>query len=201
MRLCQNLKKVSRKNILIEILPYIAFPVLVAVIMAWYNNVRFGNPLEFGHNYLPEFTRDPSKPQLSIQYVIPNLKNLIRLPYINNGRLEFVRFNGFAFWMVNPIYVSMPVALMVRAFRKKLDRTDALLVITITLELFALLTHKTLGGWQFGARYLCDPIPLMFFVQIRRRDKLSNWEKTIAVFAIIFNLYGSIVFRMMSIKT
>ena len=200
IRLCQNLKKASRKNLLIRMMPYIAFPLLVAITMAWYNNARFGNPLEFGHNYLPEFTRDPSKPQLSLQYVIPNLKNLIRLPYMNNGRLEFVRFNGFAFWMVNPIYISMPIALMVRAYRKELDCTDALLIIMITLELFALLTHKTLGGWQFGARYLCDPIPLMFFVQIRRRDRLSNWEKAIAAFAIIFNLYGSIVFRMMNIK-
>ena len=200
IRLYRNLRNKGTKKILLKMLPYLIFPVVVAAGLAWYNYARFGNPLEFGHNYLPEFTRDPEKPQMSLQYVLHNVQNLFRLPYMNDGRLEFVRFDGFAFWLVNPIYVSMPVAMIVRAIHKKLDCTDLILGIAFALECFALLMHKTMGGWQFGARYLCDPIPLMFYVQIRRRNQMTGWEKIIAVIAIAFNLYGSIVFRMMNIQ-
>ena len=37
--------------------------------MMGYNLARFGNPLEFGHNYLPEFTR-AADGQFSFAYQI-----------------------------------------------------------------------------------------------------------------------------------
>ena len=195
----KRLRAGSAAATLKRMLPYIAFPALVALALGAYNLARFGNPLEFGHNYLPEFTRDPEQPQLALKYIPHNLKNLLRLPYMNEGRLEFVRFDGFAFWLCNPIYVSMPIALLMRAARKRLDAEDALLALAFAAEIFLLLMHKTFGGWQFGARYLCDLIPMMLLVQLRRREgqTLRAWEKAIAIFAIAFNLYGTIVFRMM----
>src|SRR5699024_8149717 len=40
-----------------KLLPALLPAALAAACMMGYNLARFGNPLEFGHNYLPEFTR------------------------------------------------------------------------------------------------------------------------------------------------
>ena len=182
---------------LMRMIPYVIFPAMVALALGAYNYARFGNPLEFGHNYLPEFTRDPNQPQLGLKYIAHNVQNLLRMPWMNEGRLEFVRFDGFAFWMCNPIYVSLPVALLLRGAHRRLDATDAILCVSFAAEIFLLLMHKTFGGWQFGARYLCDLIPMMLLVELRGRRRTAPWEAAIGLFAIAFNLYGTVVFHMM----
>lgn len=181
---------------LAAMLPYLVAPALVALALGWYNWARFGNPLEFGHNYLPEFTRDPEQPQMGLQYVAGNIRNLLRLPYFVNGRLEFERFNGFAFYLANPIYVTAIAAMAVKAARRRWDAQDSLLAAAFALELFLTLMHKTLGGWQFGARYLCDLVPMLLLIQLRGRDRLTAWEGAIGAFAIAFNVYGTVVFHM-----
>ena len=181
---------------LVRMVPYLIAPALVALALGWYNFARFGNPLEFGHNYLPEFTRDPDQPQFGLQYVASNAANLLRLPWFEGNRLLFPRFNGFAFYMVNPIYVTAAVAGIVKATRRRWDMTDALLALAVVLEIFMLLLHKTLGGWQFGARYLCDPIPMMLLFELRGRERRTPWETALGTFAIAFNLYGAIVFHL-----
>ena len=44
------------KDFLKPLLPGIVLGLGVAAVYGWYNFIRFGNPLEFGHNYLPEFS-------------------------------------------------------------------------------------------------------------------------------------------------
>ena len=184
---------------LVDMLPYVIAPALVALALGWYNYARFGNPLEFGHNYLPEFTRDPETPQLGLKYIAHNIENLLRLPSFENGRMEFPRFSGFAFWMVNPIYVTCAVAAVIKAVRRRWDAQDTLLIAGMALELFLLLMHKSLGGWQFGARYLCDLIPMMLLFELRGSDRLEPWEAACGIFAIAFNLYGTVVFHMIDL--
>lgn len=43
------------------------------------NFARFGNITEFGHNYLPEFTRSELG-QFNIGYMAENLKNMFSVP-------------------------------------------------------------------------------------------------------------------------
>ena len=189
----------STAGALCAMLPYLIAPLLVALALGWYNWARFGNPLEFGHNFLPEFTRDPEQPQMGFKYVAGNLRNLFRLPTFVNGRLEFERFNGFAFYLANPIYVSAAAAMIQKAIRRRWDALDSLLLAGFVLELFMTLMHKTLGGWQFGARYLCDLIPMLLLIELRGRDRLATWEKLIGIFAIAFNLYGTVVFHLIDL--
>lgn len=189
-------KALSPAKTLLKMLPYLIAPALVAVALDWYNWARFGNPLEFGHNYLPEFTRDPELPQMGLKYVGGNILNLLRLPYFNDGRLEFERFNGFAFWLANPIYVTAGIAMVVKAVRRRWDLLDTLLLAGFAAELFLTLMHKTLGGWQFGARYLADLVPMLLLIELRGRDRVTAWERAIGLFAIAFNLYGTAVFHL-----
>lgn len=200
--LYQNLtrqKKTSAGQTLLRMIPHLIAPALVAAALGWYNWARFGNPLEFGHNYLPEFTRDPNQPQLGLQYISGNVKNLLRLPHFKDNRLEFPMFNGFAFYLANPIYASCAVCLVSKLVCRRWDAGDTLLCLGFALEIFLLLIHKTFGGWQFGARYLCDLIPMMMLFELRGRKRRASWETCIGIFAIAFNLYGAIAFHLMDV--
>ena len=144
-------------------------------------------------------TRDPELPQMGLKYVGDNFRNLLRLPRFVDGRLEFERFNGFAFYLANPIYVTAAIAMIVKAVRRRWDAADTLLLAAFAVELFLTLTHKTLGGWQFGARYLCDLVPMLLLIELRGRERLAPWEVAIGIFAIAFNLYGTAVFHMINL--
>ena len=197
--LYQNLNRRSPAPLfrtLIRMIPYLIFPALVALALGWYNWARFGNPIEFGHNYLPEFTRDPDQPQMGAQYILNNLRNLLRLPYFEENRLAFPMFDGFAFYLANPIYATAFVALIIKLLRRRFDWGDGLLCAGFMVEILMLLCHKTFGGWQFGARYLCDLIPMLMLFQLRGRAKRAHWETAVGLFAIAFNIYGAILFHL-----
>lgn len=185
---------------LLSMIPYLIVPALIALALGWYNYARFGSPIEFGHNYLPEHTRDPNEPMMGFKYIWKNIVNLLRLPEFNENRLEFtnVQFSGFAFYLANPIYVTLIITIVLKTVRRKWDIADLLLIAGIVVHLTLLLMHKTLGGWQFGARYLCDVIPMLLFFCVRWRRHTSGWEYPIMIFAIAFNIYGAACFHLVS---
>lgn len=194
----QKRRETSFVKALVRMIPYLIFPALVAAALFTYNYVRFGSFVEFGHNYLPEHTEDPNAPQLALKYVWKNIVNLMRMPWWEDGSLSFPIFNGFGLWLVNPIYVTFFITAAVKLFRRKWDLTDTVLVMCLTLNVFMSLCHKTLGGWHFGARYLCDPIPMMLLFQLRGREKCAWYEKLAGSVGIAFNIYGTILFYVMS---
>lgn len=75
------------------------------------NFLRFGNPLEFGHNYLPEFTRS-AQGQFSLSYLGENLPKLFRLPCWEEGKLIFPQFDGSNLFLVYPIFLLYLFALL-----------------------------------------------------------------------------------------
>ena len=192
-------KKVSVKGAagksLARVIPYLIAPALVAVLLGWYNWYRFGNPLEFGHNYLPEFTRDPETPQFALKYIAGNIQNLLRLPHFEDGKLTFDKFNGCAFWLLNPLFVSGLFAGIRKLIRRELDIADGLTVIALIAEGLLLCMHKTLGGYQFGARYLCDLLPAVLLFSLRGKGKRDPaWEVPVCAFACAVNVYGAVWF-------
>jgi len=196
----QRRRQTSLPKALLRMIPYLIFPAMVAAALFTYNYARFGSFIEFGHNYLPEHTADPNAPQLALKFVWKNIVNLMRMPWWEDGKLVFPRFNGFGLWLVNPIYVTFIVSAAIKAFRRKWDPTDTMLVMCTALNVFLSLTHKTLGGWHFGARYLCDPIPMMLLFQLRGREKCCWWERLCGCVGIAFNIYGTIMFYILSKK-
>lgn len=150
-------------------------PILIGIIYATLNIMRFGNPLEFGLNYLPEFTRSHSA-VFSLAYVKSNLHNLFRLPEIAvNGRLLFPQFNGMAFWLASPIFVSSMIYLISSMIRHKAK--DSLfplgIFVLVSFNIFLLLLHKTMGGWHFGNRYTVDVLPFIFLIIMITGQKRS----------------------------
>lgn len=188
------------KQAITGMIPYLIAPALIALAMGWYNFARFGNPLEFGHNYLPEHTRNPEEPQFSARYISHNFMNLWRMPKFEGSRLSFgdVAFGGFALWLANPIYVALPIAIAAKLARRRWHMADTLTLGGMALEFVMLLMHKTMGGWQFGARYFCDLIPVMLLFIVGWRHKTMKWEYPIMIFAVAFNIYGAACFHLVS---
>jgi hypothetical protein len=174
---------------------YLCVPaVLVGLGYGFYNLVRFGSFFEFGHTYLPEFQQYGS--QFSLSYFPENLKNVFRLPWIEEGRLDFPRFDGFAFYLVNPMFL-LALGAAVKGLCKKRFRTlDILLALCLVLHFSLLLLHRTFGGWQFGARYLIDLCPALFYLSLRHPLKSRLLAGTVMVWGVLFNLYGGLLFSL-----
>jgi len=86
-----------------RLLPGLALGLAVAAAYGAYNYVRFGNPFEFGHNYLPEFLR-AEHGQLSFHYLWDNLKAfLFGSPFsLTENGISLNRF-GFSLFISCPI--------------------------------------------------------------------------------------------------
>lgn len=183
-----------------KLLPPLLPAVLAAACMMGYNLARFGNPLEFGRSYLPEFVRSPEG-QFSLTYLLQNLTNLLR-PITLDGdlQLHFAIFNGFFFLAANPLFllcllrgISVTVRRDTRNPALPLPTRGWVLALGGGITVLLLCLHRTLGGWQFGTRYLIDLFPwviLWFLARPRWQPQAGAW--TLCGAAILFNLYGAL---------
>lgn len=172
-------------------------PLVVAMGYMTLNYMRFDNPLEFGHNYLPEFL-EASKGQFDLSYIASNVKSLFLLPTVaENGALQFPIFNGMSIFMISPIFVSYIIYLVYALLkpRIKIKSIQPLIIILVILHFLLLTAHKTMGGWQFGNRYTCDALPYLFYgliLLIPKNDKLEKYNYPLFFFGLTLNLVGTI---------
>ena len=166
-------------------------------LLMWYNFIRFGNPLEFGHNYLPEFL-EAENGQFHLSYLWPNLLNILRPVGLNaDGSLSYPLFNGFLFFLVNPLFLVWFVQLVRDLRRRRMTLPMVACFAGFLLNLLCLCLHKTFGGYQFGARYTLDMLPYALFCLILAgRQAPARWEKFLCAFGLLFNAYGTVVMRL-----
>lgn len=185
------IRKNSDKKIY-QLWPYLIAPALVACALMTYNFVRFKNPFEFGHNYLPEFVRS-EEGQFSFSYLIPNFIQSIKLPFNFTPAFELNinKFTANLFYIFNPIIaVFFYYNLKNCIFRREL--TDYLFPLAVLIFIAATCMHKTLGGAQFGARYYLDMIPYlaMYLATQKINKKFSLAQLEICLFSLGLNIYG-----------
>lgn len=165
------------------------------------NQLRFENPFEFGHNYLPEFTQ-AAKGQFSLSYVPQNFQNLFRFSdSAASGPWQFPKFDGMNLFLVTPLFALLPVFAAAAFFRKQ-ERGSILFFglccLLICVHLFCILLHKTMGGYHFGNRYLLDTVPLVFYLTAAaaaamRRDSLFYAAVQLALLlGLAVNFYGTL---------
>lgn len=167
----------------------------VAAALLWYNYVRFDDPLEFGHNYLPEFM-ESELGQFNSSYVLENIVRILRPVLIKSDlSLEYSYFDGFMFFIANPLFLPF-FASVVRNIRlRSVAAVRVCILEAMVIMLFCLCMHKTFGGWQFGARYTCDLLPLALCYMCLSgggEKHLRAWERAAAVFGVAFNIYGAL---------
>jgi hypothetical protein len=156
--------------------------------LAWYNWLRFGNPLEFGHNHLT-WARDLPGGIFSLGYLRRNLYHVwLRLPDWSHSQppLDFDPW-GTAFWLNNGIFLFALWGLA-RVRFEPLVRAAALAGLLTIWPL--LLLHETNGWRQFGYRFLIDLLPLAFVVFLFAYRRFSPLMLAVSSFSFAVNLYG-----------
>ncbi|MBE7091677.1 MAG: hypothetical protein E7365_00645 [Clostridiales bacterium] len=195
----KNISNSSEKNIKEKIIyfkffiPYLIAPALVAFSLMFYNVIRFDNPFEFGHNYLPEFT-SVEEGQFNLSYLIPNLKQAFKLPFEFEPefKLNINKFSANIFYIFNPI-IAVFFYYNIKAIIKNLKTYDLMWLFAVITFIFATCMHRTLGGFQFGARYFIDLIPyLALYIMGKNINKWGIIVLTfICIFAVSLNIYGA----------
>ena len=180
------------KTVLKKLLPGIALGLCVACGLGVYNFLRFHDPLEFGHNYLPEFSFQGGV-QFSLSHVAKNLKTFLwGLPFEQGENGLTLRSFGFSFLIACPAITLTVLAFLRDLSRKKISPEKCATVFCMLLHLFFLLFHRTFGGYQFGARYAADVIPYAFFYLLLSKEEKARTVFQTAVYALIllFTCYG-----------
>lgn len=187
----------SFKESVKKLLPGILLGLLVAASYAVYNAVRFRNPLEFGHNHLPEFSFQGGQ-QFSLSHIQKNLNTFFfALPFeLVEGRLAFRQF-GFSLFLSNPLLLLLLIWVILDLFSRRITPSQLAITFCFVIHLFCLLMHRTFGGFQYGARYAVDLIPyavLYFLTQKRRRLLPPEW--VLLGLGLALSLWGSLVITL-----
>lgn len=141
------------------------------------NVLRFDNPFEFGHNYLPEFLR-AEQGQFSLSYLLENIHRLFELPVFDpiTKKLVFQGFNGTNIFIVFPILFVFLFILIERICsdvkHKSVCEIPGSVSIGLAVNLsiihvLLLCAHRTMGGAHFGNRYIIDTLPAIYWVLIK----------------------------------
>ena len=164
----------------------------VAACYAVFNYARFGNIFEFGHNYLPEFTR-AQYGQFSLRYIASNWRTLFFGPPVSRVNGEFVLNQfGFSMFLSCPILLCNLVWAIDDLIHRRFGREKLVILAMGALNVLLLLMHRTLGGYQFGMRYALELVPLCFAYLLvsPNRRRLAGWEAAIMTLGLIFNFAG-----------
>ena len=175
---------------------WLILPALIGGSYAALNWARFGHPLEFGHNYLPEFQR-AEQGQFSLTYAWEHLLQWLRpLPLTDEGRLDIPVSDGMPVWLTTPLLFSAGAEWV--AARRRRERASGamawLLPLVTAAYLFIILCHRTLGGWQFGNRYVVDVLPMLYLALLAERPergRLDGLHLSLAVFGCVMHAVGT----------
>lgn len=189
--LCSR-ERVSLTDTARRLLPGVGAGLLVAAAIGGYNYVRFGNPLEFGHNYLPEFSTQGGI-QFSINHVLNHLKTFLwSLPlYQAEDGLKFRTF-GYSMLLACPILLLMLIWAVIDLIKRRMTREKTVVLFTFFLHAFFLLWHRTFGGYQLGARYAVDLIPYAcFYLLLSPERKKPAWAELLFLAgSLVFTIWG-----------
>lgn len=111
--------------------------------------------------------------------------------------LIYDTYDCMAVWLINPIIVSFMVTWLYALTRKRKACGLNLIIVpaTICVHLMIVCCHKTMGGYQFGNRYIVDMLPYVFYGLITYKQGVgkAEWLNN-PLFALGFsiNLIGTV---------
>lgn len=182
------------KAVVRALLPGVCLGLCVAAGLGLYNYLRFGNPLEFGHNYLPEFSTQGGV-QFSLDHVARNARTfLLGLPFTyGEGEWNVTKW-GFSMLLACPTLTLMLCWAAVDLFRGGMRLEKGIVLLTCLAHGFLLLLHRTFGGFQLGARYAVDLVPYTFFYLLLTPEKKrpNAVEYVFLTAVLLFMAWGSV---------
>ena len=190
---CQK-KGQSVRQALLRLLPGLLLGFAVAFAYGWYNYIRFDDPFEFGHNYLPEFSWQGGV-QFSLSSVPHNIQNFVlRMPWVETVDGWELQIFGFCFLIASPVFALMLIWIVVDVVKRRFTWIKGIILFCFMAQLFLLLLHRTFGGYQFGARYTCDLLPYAaaYLALKGHARRMHIGEAAILAASFAFAVYGFI---------
>lgn len=162
---------------------------LVAMAM---NQARFERPTEFGHRFLMIYWRGRIERWglFSYHYLSKNLAVfLASLPWLTAREPHvIVSRHGLALWFTTP-------ALLLALYPKQLTTLSRGLYLGAFLVCLMNLLYQNSGWIQFGYRFACDYLAVVFvLIALSGRKIAGVGFVTAMLFAIVVNTFGAITF-------
>ena len=161
----------------------------VLLLAAWYNWARFGQPAEFGYQYL-DWRVDPTFAQWGLFHYIYLERNLHAL--LTSLPVLLPVFPTIAF---NPegmsLLLTTPVLLLLPTLRGWTLTAKAALLSTGLILLPALFYANT-GFVQYGYRYAADFLPYLILAMALAGLRVRTWPvKGLILFGMAVSLWGA----------
>lgn len=169
-----------------------AAPVVVIAIAAMaYNQVRFGAPTAFGHQYLAVRQQAEMEEHglFSIDYLSRNLAvALALLPHVQKASPHvIISGHGLALWFTSPILLFV-------LWPRERGTWHRPLWLCVALVAIPSLLYQNSGWQQFGYRFSLDYMVLLVLLLAVGGRPLRRLGKGLIVAAIAINLFGAITF-------
>jgi hypothetical protein len=184
----------ERRKKMLERLALFAAPlVAVAIPMAWMNEVRFGNPLEFGHSHLYANRVNPdirAYGLFSFHYLPRNLRSaLLLLPRIERNplRLDYDP-NGMSLFVTTPLFALL-------FFPRQRPRLWTPLCISAAVVAIPAFFYQNNGWQQFGFRFSLDYTPYLIVLLAISARPLDGLFWLLAAAGVAVNAWGAAVFN------
>ena len=92
----------------------------------------------------------------------------------------------------------MMVLFCADVLKRRAGAYQTLIILLFALHLLLLLSYRTFGGFQFGARYAVDLIPYAF-AYLAGRELPRGFKKPCLLMllaGLAFSIYGSLMIRL-----
>jgi hypothetical protein len=170
-----------------------AAPLLVCLGLAlWYNQVRFGNPFDFGYQHLDIAWQSRMKKWglFDYHYLGKNLGvALTSLPWLGSGDVPFrVNMHGLALWFTTPLYLWL-------IWPKDKRAPHLALWLTVAAVAVPTLFYQNTGWEQFGYRFSNDYAIFLFALLATGGRRLRTLFAICALWSASVNAFGALTFH------
>lgn len=200
-----------KSNFLPTLKQLVLFGLPLAVIgaaLAWFNYARWQNPTEFGHFYLLEGTRGPTRENGLFSWVFLNHNlgtAILNMPrFIADAPFVQITRHGLGILACTPalfaLFARPPLAVPADHPPALLDRKRALiqhLTFAVVAVAGPALFYQNDGWQQFGYRFAMDFLPPLMGIFALALPQLSRKTKALIVLSIVVQLFGTITFGRM----
>ncbi len=178
----------------IKKLAWFSLPVGLSLLgCCWHNWARFGDPFNFGYEYLQIIwqSRIQRFGLFSYHYLPKNLGVLLTsLPYWTGLRPETwfqINGHGLALWVTTPFYLTL-------LWNRRRTPLDLALWVTLLLVALPSLFYQNTGWLQFGYRFSNDYAVFLFALLALSDLRFGRRFWLVAACAVALNTFGALSF-------
>jgi hypothetical protein len=167
--------------------------VFVLAIAFWHNRARFGNPFDFGYEYLTVQWRGRMEKWglFHYHYLARNLGVVLTsLPYWSKPPTEVpfqINAHGLALWVTTPLYIWL-------LWPRQRTWQHAGLWLTVLAVAVPTLFYQNTGWLQFGYRFSNDYAVFLFALLAIGRYRFGFLFWIAAIWSVLVNGFGAISF-------